>query len=227
MELTRSYEHIFPARVLERYKFAETRNAAIILKVSNPEAFLQIVEVLEDFSLSADDLTTPGGQESGLAARLNRTFRNRGWREARVDTLIRLSLHLTPWGDETIATLPISIIETLNQGYKVDNFRDRVALDVEWNAKDGNLDRDISAYRALYDAALIDMGVLISRTLDLRDLARRVGVARGMADAAARRLLNTTTTTNDRKLIPRLTRGDAGGCPVLAVFISPDTFQED
>lgn len=227
MELTRSFERVFPPHVLERYKFAETRNAAIILNVSNPEAFLQLVDVLENFSLSADDLTTPGGQESGLAARLNWAFRSKGWREARVDTLIRLSLHLTPWGGENIGTLPPSISETLNQGYKVDNFRDRVALDVEWNAKDGNLDRDISAYRALYDAALIDMGVLVSRTLDLRGLAREMGLARGMTDAAARRLLNTTTTTNDRKLLPRLARGDAGGCPVLAVFICPATFRPD
>ena len=31
------------------------------------------------------------------------------------------------------------VTETVNEGYKVDNFRDRIALDVEWNAKDGNL----------------------------------------------------------------------------------------
>lgn len=224
MDLTSSFEQVFPGRILRRYEFIETRNAARILHATNPEAFLQVVDVLDTFQLTVEDLITPGGQESGLAARLNSSFRARGWREARVDTLIRLSLKLTPWNGEGVEAFPSSVTETSNEGYKVDNFRDRTALDVEWNAKDGNLDRDISAYRALYDAALIDSGVLISRTLALRALAREVGLASGMSAQAARKLLNTTTTTNDQKLRPRLTRGDAGGCPVLAVFISDATF---
>ena len=45
----------------------------------------------------------------------------------------------------------VKLIETQveNRGYKVDNLKSRLALDVEWNAKDGNLDRDVGAYRAL------------------------------------------------------------------------------
>ncbi len=225
MELTSSFAEVFPDSVLQRYRFAETRNAAKILHITNPVAFSQIVEVLNQFVFTAADLLTPGGQESDLAARLNSSFREWGWREARVDTLIRLSLKLTPWRGEPSENLPSSITETLNQGYKVDNFRDRIALDVEWNAKDGNLDRDISAYRALYDAALIDCGVLVSRTLDLRELALKVALQSGMRPEAAKRILNTTTTTNDQKLIPRLARGDGGGCPILSVFISKATFQ--
>ena len=62
--------------------------------------------------------------------------------------------------------------EVVNEGYKVDNVKGRVALDVEWNAKDGNLDRDVGAYRALYDAGLIDGAVVLTRTHDdLRELA--------------------------------------------------------
>jgi hypothetical protein len=37
----------------------------------------------------------------------------------------------------------------------------RVALDVEWHAKDGNLDRDIVAYRALDDAGIMDGAVMV------------------------------------------------------------------
>ena len=97
----------------------------------------------------------------------------------------------------------------------------RIALDVEWNAKDGNLDRDISAYRALYDAGLIDGAVLVTRTQEeLRTLAVRLALEAGITDEDARRRLQTTTTTNLPKLLPRMTRGDAGGCPVLAVAIS-------
>lgn len=119
------------------------------------------------------------------------------------------------------------VTETRNEGYKVDNFRDRVALDVEWNAKDGNLDRDIGAYRALYDAALIDVGVLNTRTMDLRDLGRQLALDAGMTIEQAKPILTTTTTTNREKLLPRMTRGDAGGCPMLAVFICAATHTPD
>lgn len=227
MDLTHSFEQRIPADILARYQFAETRNATAIFAATNPEAFKQVLGVLRDFHLKTSDLLTPGGQESDLAARMNRAFRMHGWREARVDTLIQLSLRRTPLASAGETQLDAVVTETRNEGYKVDNFRDRVALDMEWNAKDGNLDRDIGAYRSLYDAALIDVGVLITRTLDLRDLGRRLALAADMSPADARRILNTTTTTNREKLLPRLTRGDAGGCPILAIFICQATHTPD
>ncbi|GMU43984.1 MAG: restriction endonuclease [Xanthomonadales bacterium] len=190
-------------------------------------AFEQLVTVLREFHLTTSDLITPGGQESDLAARINLAFRKIGWREARVDTLIKLALLRTPLREAGETRLEPIVTETRNEGYKVDNFRDRVALDVEWNAKDGNLDRDIGAYRSLYEAALIDAGVLITRTLDLRDLGRELAIKSGMPEEQAKRILNTTTTANREKLVPRLTRGDAGGCPILAVFICPLTHVPD
>jgi len=227
MDLTHSFLNRIPADIADRYQFAETRNATAIFAATNPAAFEQLLDVLRRFELKTTDLITPGGQESDLAARVNRAFRDHGWREARVDTLIRLSLQRTPLAAAGETMLEPIVTETRNEGYKVDNFRDRVALDMEWNAKDGNLDRDISAYRALYEASLIDVGVLVTRTLDLRDLGRQLGVAAGMPISDARRILNTTTTTNREKLLPRLTRGDAGGCPILAVFICPATHIPD
>lgn len=227
MDLTESYTRCLPAEVLSRYQFAETRNAAAILGATNHAAFDQLIEILRDFHLRTSDLITPGGQESDLAARMNRMFRGKGWREARVDTRIQLSLKRTPLREAGEALLDPIVTETHNEGYKVDNFRDRVALDVEWNAKDGNLDRDIGAYRSLYDAALIDVGILITRTTDLRDLGRQLGIAAGLSLEQARRILGTTTTTNREKLLPRLSRGDAGGCPILAVFICTATHTPD
>ena len=107
----------------------------------------------------------------------------------------------------------------------VDNFLGRIALDVEWNAKDGNLDRDLAAYRFLYDSALIDGAVIITRTQGkLRELGRKLGRESGMTEKKAKRILGTTTTTNTDKLVPRITRGDAGGCPVLVVAICDRTW---
>lgn len=164
MDLTDSYERVLPEKVRARYVIRETRQAAAILEATNPELFAEMVSALNEFEIVSSDLLTAGGQETKLARRFNASFRNRGWREARVDTEIELRLRIMPYkpAGETkaeVITTPVS-----NKGYKVDNFKGRVALDLEWNAKDGNLDRDIGAYRALYEAGFIDVGVIVTRT---------------------------------------------------------------
>lgn len=208
-----------PKAVRDRYELRETRNAAAILQATNPAEYADIVAVLERFRLSTADLIDPGGNQSAIAGRLNTAFRELGWREGRYDTQITGSLRVMPYRPAKETKAHVVTTAVFNEGYKVDNVRARVALDVEWNAKDGNLDRDIGAYRALYDAGIIDAAVLITRTQeDLRDLAVRLATKAGYADARTR--LATTTTTNLVKLLPRLTRGDAGGCPILAIAIT-------
>jgi hypothetical protein len=226
VDFTTSYDAVIPERVKARYVLAETRNAAAILVATNRQAFDDLVQILDDFQLLTSDLTTAGGQESQLAHRLNHQFRLRGWREARVDTKVQLVLRLMPFAAAGEKKPLESTTESLNQGYKVDNVLDRVAMDLEWNAKDGNLDRDVAAYRALYQAGLIDVGVLVTRTLDdLRELAKRVRLEAGMSQDEAKKMLNTTTTTNLTKLLPRMSRGDAGGCPMLVVAICERTWE--
>jgi hypothetical protein len=221
MELTESYLRVVPDSVQRRYELRETRNAAAILSVTGPAEFAELVDALDGFELLVEDLVNRGGNESRLAARLNDRFRSRGWREGRVDTRVRSELRVLPYRPAGELEPTVRCSEVFNEGYKVDNVKGRVALDVEWNAKDGNLDRDIGAYRALYDAGLIDCAVVVTRTqTDLRRLAADLSRRAGLSEAEASKRLQTTTTTNLEKLQPRLTRGDAGGCPVLAVAIS-------
>lgn len=221
MELTGSWSTALPAAVAERYELRETRNAAAVLGATCPDEVHEICAVLTGFTLTTTDLVEAGGNESRLAARLNTAFRERGWREGRVDTVVTSRLQVQPWHPAGELGVTVRESEVFNEGYKVDNVKGRVALDVEWNAKDGNLDRDIGAYRALYDAGLIDGAVLLTRTHDdLRELARELARAAGRSDDEVRSRLSTSTTTHLGKLESRMTRGDAGGCPVLAVAIS-------
>lgn len=145
MELTGSWERVLPQDVVRRFDFYETRQAGAILRAVDGEQFDEVVDVLRRFEIRRADLVRPGGQESRLAQRFNAAFRDRGWREARVDTEITLRLHVRPYrpAGEERATETTTSVE--NPGYLVDNFKGRVALDLEWNAKDGNLDRDIAA----------------------------------------------------------------------------------
>jgi hypothetical protein len=221
VDLTESYQGLFNSSVVGKFKWLETRNAAAVFKASNPAEFEELSTVLDDFSLYDSDLLVPGGNRGPVSIRIDALLEKLGWRAVRINmkaTLVgkakKSNLKRGPYLDEFLNS------EVTNNGYEVDNMKRRAAIDVEWNGKDGALDRDMSAYRALYDLGLIDVAAIITRdhegikSLSLNELH---------SEDAARRL-GTTTTTNMSKLRDRMVRGDSGGCPVLAVGITHATW---
>ncbi|GAA4658918.1 BglII/BstYI family type II restriction endonuclease [Gordonia humi] len=235
MQLTDSWATTFPSDVLDRYDVRETRNASAVMQITTPQAFADMIEVLDGFHLTVDKLTTPGGSKTVVARELDESFRVRGWREARFDQDLITKLTIFPW---TSAPSHESqrVVQTRNEygGHKIDNVLDRAVLDVEWNPKDGNLDRDFGNYVSLHEGGVIDMGVILTRSGDtlrhfVRDLIAEVKAVnvpteytvwhermRKLADDP----LGTSTTSNFGKLVPRLERGDGRGCPILAVAIT-------
>ncbi len=217
VELTKSYERVIPDEVRERYDFSETRNAAAVISSTNPTAFGEMLDVLRSFRLLATDITDAGGSKSAVPIRLDRAFRELGWREAAYDTEVKSVLRVRPYRAAGETKTVEIVASGRSLGYLVDNVKDRVALDVEWHAKDGNLDRDTGAYRAFYDAGIIDAGVVITRSFDsIRALSVRLGRLDGFT---------TTTTTTIEKLTQRMSRGDGGGCPILAVAITSRCYE--
>lgn len=220
MDLTYSYRRLFPEDILDKYKWLETRNAAAVFQASNPEEFDQLVQVLTDFQVYDSDILVPGGNRGQIPVRLDKAFEIEGWRAVRVNTEFKLvgkakaSMTKTSYDDVFLDTT------VSNNGFEVDNMKRRVALDVEWNAKDGNLDRDTSAYRMLYELGIIDVAAIITRDhYGIKRLALEE-----LNDPDAARRLGTTTTTNMEKLSPRMTRGDSGGCPLLGIGITEYTW---
>jgi hypothetical protein len=221
MDLTHSYKDVFPQELIDKYQWLETRDAAAVFKASNPEEFEELILVLVAFQLYDSDILNPGGSRGPVSIRVDRSFENLGWRAVRINMRTQLigkakpsSLTRGAYLDEFLNS------EVSNNGYEVDNMKRRAAIDVEWNGKDGALDRDAGAYRALYDLGLINVATIITRdhegikNLALEDL---------QSEDAARRL-GTTTTTNMTKLKDRMVRGDTGGCPLLAIGITRATW---
>ena len=216
MDLTKSFVEELPQNIRKRYDILEVRQATRVLSALNPSEFKGILAALGALILERDDVLGAGKNKSRIAQRLDETFRQHGWREVRHDIVISSIRTVQPYprGSGRKPTTGLGPL-IVNEGYKVDNFKNRVALDVEWHAKDGNLDRDLAAYRALYDAGIIDVGVIITRSHEsLRSLALSMN-----PDTTK---FKTTTTTNIEKLKPRLTRGDSGGCPVVAFAITSE-----
>jgi hypothetical protein len=220
VQLTASFDTSFDSVLLGRYRFAEVRNAAAILTAVAPACRRDLDEVLGGFQLSAAHLLDAGGNKSHVARELDLAFRERGWRETGLVLDIVGTLTRHAWGSDEVRTLTAKFP---GETHKIDNFRDRIAVEVEWNAKDGNLDRDLAAFRAMYEAGFVDAAVVITRHhASTRHAANYLAHHFGLVKATER--FNTTTTTNLERLTWRLGRGDAGGCPVLAVAISQQTY---
>ncbi|WP_165056278.1 MULTISPECIES: BglII/BstYI family type II restriction endonuclease [unclassified Adlercreutzia] len=233
---TYTYQRVLPETILEKYCFLETGSATQIASVVDEDAFKDVIDVLGGFSLTGQLLLTKGGSRGPIPRLIDGAFESRGWIEARVDLYKRAFLfpgHNSPTvKDDPLGTRAneVLISETYQQGYSVDNVKDRIALDVEWNPKDGNLDRDFSAYRAWHQEGLIDAAILITRIQDdTKKLAKQIWdefvernpQLKGKAQPVE---YGTTTTANFEKARERVLRGDLGTCPILVVGIGEQTW---
>lgn len=235
---TQTYKDMLPSSILDKYTFMETGSAAKIAKAVCPSEMKDIIDVLERFKLSSSLLLTKGGNRGPIPIILDGAFSARSWEEARVDLYKRA--YLFPGQNaSTVQDDPLGkradhflVSEVYQQGYSVDNVKGRVALDVEWNPKDGNLDRDFSAYRAWHDEGLIDLAVLITRmheeTRAITDKAWKDYIADNPELSSEKQTVSyrTSTTANYEKARERILRGDLGTCPILVVGIGEKTWDK-
>ncbi len=101
--------------------------------------------------------------------------------------------------------------------HKVDCYKNRVALEVEWNNKDPFFDRDLNNFRLLFDLRAISVGVIITLCDGLQDIFAHLG----------RRASYGASTTHMSKLLPRIEGGGGAGCPILVFGISKSLYNED
>ncbi len=99
----------------------------------------------------------------------------------------------------------------------MDCFKNRVALEIEWNNKDPFYDRDLNNFRLLFDLRAISIGVIITRKDELQSIFNKLG--RGASFGAS--------TTHMSKLLPRIQGGGGAGCPLLVFGISKELYEED
>lgn len=224
---TSSFEdpNVLPPDVRARWRFAEVGSAAAILSVVCPEEWSDIVQVLRTFSLDPSTWLKAGGNRGLVAKEIDDKFHDLGWKELRLD-LVTYGL-MRDKANKVQRRLP----RVVQEGYLVDNAKGRVALDVEWNAKDGNLDRDFGAYRAWHAAGALTAAVLITQDrLALKELAEKLWADYQMTlepEQRSSRLpidLSTSTTTNYEKAMLRVRRGAVGACPLLIVAACKDTW---
>jgi hypothetical protein len=194
--------HLIPHPILDAYEVHEWRNAAGVLATAHPGEWKDVLDVLQDFTFKRSEVLQGGGRKSVIAERIDTFLAGRGWNEKKFATKIRVD-------DE----------ERDSPTHKVDCFKGRVGLEIEWNNKDPFFDRDLNNFRLLFDLRVIEAGVIITRASKLQDIFKSLG--KKVADKYG------ASTTHMDKLLPRLEGGGGGGCPILAFGITERKYVED
>lgn len=213
--------HLFPETVWTRFEIFSYRNAAAILSGSFPQQFATLCDTLDRFTISRTMIRTPGGSKGPIAKYVDTLFPD-DWVETRIAADLRVRL-LDARKQNVVLTEYTR--EGYLDGHRIDFVNGKVALDLEWNSKDQTYDRDLYAFSAFYEAGAIDVGVILTRGASLdntyfKGLGKVLGKDGIEGDEDVYKKFGASTTWMG-KLLYRLDAGRNGGCPVLAIGITP------
>ena len=214
-------EQVLPDPIFKKFDIYSYRSAGMVLAQSHPRQFRQIVEALDRFEISETMIRTPGGSKGPIARYMDTLLDSSEWKETRISADLHVKLHHSAGGE--------SIREYVRKGYldghRIDFLSGRVAFDFEWNSKDQTYDRDLYAFAAFYAAGAIDVGIILTRGMSLDNhYFRKLGkvlTKDGKEGTSEVYKKFGASTTWMKKLLYRLDAGRNGGCPVLAVGITP------
>jgi hypothetical protein len=180
---------LLPRSLRKKYEIHEWKHASAILAADFPNEWKDIVDLLMQFKFCKSWITFGGGSKSKVAKAIDRFLLSRGWVEKEFSTSVKV--------DGRVMKSPT---------HKVDCYKNRVGLEIEWNNKD-----------PFFDLRAISVGVIITRCDDLQDIFDDLG--RGDSYGAS--------TTHLSKLLPRIEGGGGGGCPLLVFGIKKELYDED
>jgi hypothetical protein len=191
---------LLPPFLLENYEVHEWQHACAILNHDFPAEWNDIIDVLTVFRFRKSWITVGGGRKSKVSEAIDSALYDRHWEEKHFDTKI------------VVDDAPLE-----SPTHSVDCYKNRVALEIEWNNKDPFYDRDLNNFRLLFGLRVVSVGVIITRCDDLQEIFQELG--RGSSYGAS--------TTHMSKLLPRIDGGSGGGCPLLVFGITKSLYIED
>ena len=170
---------LIPKTIRTMYEVHEWKHACAVLESDFPEQWEDLIGVLSEFRLRKADIVSPGGGKSLVSKWFDNAFGNRGWAEKGFETKIVVDQR-----------------EMLSPTHKVDCVKGQVAVEIEWSNKDPFFDRDLNNFRLLFDLRAISVGVIITKSNDLRPILEGLDVWSKYG----------TSTTWISKLLPRVDR---------------------
>lgn len=122
----------FPQKIRDAYEIHEWKHASAILQSDFPDEWADLVAVLSGIRVRRSHVLVGGGGRSKITQSIDRAFYARGWVEKKWETKIVV--------DELTTESPT---------HKVDCYKNRVAVEIEWSNKDPFFDRDLNNFRLL------------------------------------------------------------------------------
>lgn len=110
---------LIPADVRARFMVQEKNHACAILAGDFRDEFKDICDALRAFTLRKSQILTPGGRKTDIADSIDKFLNSRGWAERSFDT--KIVVDKDEWPTPT---------------HSIDNFKNRIGIEVEWNNKD-------------------------------------------------------------------------------------------
>lgn len=193
-------KNLLPQDILNNYEIHEWKHACAILKNDFQEEWNDILSVLRRFKLRKKDILTPGGRKSPIANIIDEEFTKLGWEEKGFETKVFV--------DQT---------QYENPTHKIDCYKNKIGIELEWNNKDPFFDRDLNNFRILFELRAISVGIIITRCDELQILFKELNKAKSYG----------SSTTHMSKLLPRIEGGGGGGCPILVFGISKKIYTEE
>jgi len=175
-----------PKRLRVRYRFDERRHASAILATDFRSEWRDLLDCLDAFTLRRSEILAPGGARSPIPNQIDGFLQEpaRGWAEKSFEVKIIVD------GEEYPTPT-----------HKIDNVKNRVGVEVEWNNKTEFYDRDLNNFRLLHQLEILSVGVIITRQSELQQLFNDLGKGKSYG----------ASTTHWDKLIPKIDGGGAGG----------------
>lgn len=190
----------FPEDVCENYEIHEWKHASAILKLDFPGEWDDLIAMLRAFKLKKSWIEGGGGNKTEIAKWVDCLLGARGWAEKQFSTAVIV--------DDSRLASPT---------HKVDCYKNRIALELEWNNKDPFFDRDLNNFRLLFDLRAISVGIIMTRCDELQEIFNNLGRGKSYGNS----------TTHMAKLLPRIAGGSGAGCPVIVIGITRRLFAED
>ena len=212
------YEHdvteCYPDVIQDKYEIYSYNHAQEIMAVAYPQEINELVDALAGFEFSIGDVSVGGGSESAIPKKFDALLYGLNWREASItgDLTVHVVERWNRYSRSAHGDMDFEnevYIPGFLSGYNIDFLKGRIACDVEWNSKDQTFDRDLYSMRGFYEAGIISVGIIITRSSELQDFFRSIGQGKKYG----------ASTTHMNKLLVRLATRRAGGCPILAIGI--------
>lgn len=188
-----------PEFIRSHYEVYEWRHASAILEHDFTAEWNDILDVLTQFRLRREWIEVGGGRKSQVSDYIDRFLTDRGWEEKQFQTAVVVDNHRLD-----------------SPTHKIDCYRNKIGLEIEWNNKDPFFDRDLNNFRLLFDLRALSVGIIITRSDELQEIFNDLG----------RKSSFGASTTHMSKLLPRIEGGGGAGCPLLVFGITKALYVE-